>query len=97
MTEHISNLKSRVETLDHHFEHQLSSVEDHIKSLLGKLNEREDLTEDRIDELEAMVKKVAVLCSGAVVIILNNIIIIIILKIFSSSLSCHCDIAVTCM
>ena len=58
LTELITKLKSRVETLDHHFEHQLSSVEDHIKNLLGKLNEREDKSEKRIKELEEIVKRV---------------------------------------
>ena len=44
-------------TLDHHVEHSLVSVDDHLSNMIGKLNKREDKAEDRIGSLEAEVKK----------------------------------------
>jgi len=41
-------------------------VEDHIKNLLGKLNEREDKSEERIKELEEVVKKVGIVVMLAI-------------------------------
>lgn len=46
------------ETLDHHVEHQLASVMDHIKNLIGKIEKREDSSENRITNLEGIIKKV---------------------------------------
>lgn len=46
------------ETLDHHVEHQLASVTDHIKNLIGKLEKREDKSETRLTNLEEIIKKV---------------------------------------
>jgi len=43
--------------LDHHLEHELASVQDHIENLLGKVGKREDQAELRIDSLETAVKK----------------------------------------
>jgi mannose-binding lectin 2 len=45
------------ETLDHHVEHQLASVVDHIKNLIGKLEKREDKSETRLTNLEEIIKK----------------------------------------
>lgn len=45
------------ETLDHHVEHQFASVYDHIKSLIGKVEKREDKSETRLENLENLVKK----------------------------------------
>lgn len=47
------------ETLDHHVEHQLASVVDHIKNLISKLEKREDKSETRLTNLEAIIKKVS--------------------------------------
>jgi len=57
LLEHFTKLLTTVETLDHHIEHQLTSVDDHIKNLLNKITEREDKSEGRIAELESIVKK----------------------------------------
>lgn len=51
------------ETLDHHVEHQLASVVDHIKNLISKLEKREDKSETRLTNLEAIIKKVRRLSS----------------------------------
>jgi len=61
MSEVINKLIATVETQDHHVEHELAAVEDHIKNLLGKVKEREDKSEGRIENLEALVKKVRAL------------------------------------
>ena len=45
------------ETLDHHVEHQLASVVDHIKNLISKLEKREDKSETRLTNLEDIIKK----------------------------------------
>jgi mannose-binding lectin 2 len=47
------------ETLDHHVEHQLASVVDHIKNLISKLEKREDKSETRLTNLEDIIKKVS--------------------------------------
>lgn len=47
---------SKHETLDHHVEHELASVYDHIKSLIGKLEKREDKSESRLEQLESLIK-----------------------------------------
>lgn len=46
------------ETLDHHVEHQMASVVDHIKNLIGKLEKREEKSENRLTNLEDIIKKV---------------------------------------
>ena len=58
LLDHFTKLLTTVETLDHHVEHQLTAVDDHIKNLLNKISEREDKSEGRIAELESIVKKV---------------------------------------
>ncbi len=46
------------DTLDHHVEHQLAAVMDHIKNLIGKLEKREDNAESRIENIEKLIKQV---------------------------------------
>ena len=58
LLDHFTKLLTTVETLDHHVEHQLTAVDDHIKNLLHKISEREDKSEGRIAQLESIVKKV---------------------------------------
>lgn len=53
----INDLMDRVDLLDHHVEHELASVEDHIKSLLGKIEKREDKSEFRIDTIEKEIRE----------------------------------------
>jgi len=57
LLDHFTKLLTTVETLDHHVEHQLTAVDDHIKNLLHKISEREDKSEGRIAQLESIVKK----------------------------------------
>jgi hypothetical protein len=47
------------ETLNHHVEHQVASIMDHIKNLIGKLEKREDKSEVRIEHLETLIKEVS--------------------------------------
>jgi hypothetical protein len=47
------------DTLDHHVEHQLAAVMDHIKSLIGKIEKREDNAENRIENIEKLIKQVS--------------------------------------
>ena len=51
-----------LEVADHHVEHELAAVQDHIKNLIGKIQQREDKAETRIENLEGLVKKVCSLC-----------------------------------
>lgn len=57
MAEAISKLMESLETLDHHVEHQLAAVMDHIKNLVAKLEKREDTSESRITNLEGLIKE----------------------------------------
>ncbi len=53
----LNDLFITVENQDHHIEHEFAEVRDHIKNLLGKLEKKEQESEDRIEVLEGMVKK----------------------------------------
>jgi mannose-binding lectin 2 len=53
----VSNLLEKLNTLDHHVEHEFVSVDDHINNMIAKLEKREDKSEGRIEILEADVKK----------------------------------------
>jgi hypothetical protein len=64
LTDVVNKLIDAHETLDHHVEHQLASVVDHIKNLLSKLEKREDTSENRLQNLENMVKKVRIVLPG---------------------------------
>eukprot|EP00601_Ochromonadales_sp_CCMP2298_P032910 CAMPEP_0173357114 /NCGR_PEP_ID=MMETSP1144-20121109/18690_1 /TAXON_ID=483371 /ORGANISM="non described non described, Strain CCMP2298" /LENGTH=395 /DNA_ID=CAMNT_0014305997 /DNA_START=66 /DNA_END=1254 /DNA_ORIENTATION=- len=56
-SDEVNKALEQLQTLDHHLEHELAAVQDHIKNLLGKMAAREDRAEDRIADLEGMVKK----------------------------------------
>ena len=43
---------------DHRIEHEFESIRDNIKNLIGKLEKKEKESEDRIEILEDMIKKV---------------------------------------
>lgn len=59
----IHEIRSAQAVLDHHLEHELASVKDHIDTLVSKLDKREDKAETRITGLEEIVKKVLSLFS----------------------------------
>eukprot|EP01038_Epipyxis_sp_PR26KG_P011075 gene11075-14869_t len=53
----INDVMVKLEVLDHHVEHQMAAVADHVKNLLVKLEKKEENAESRIEELENLVKK----------------------------------------
>jgi lectin, mannose-binding 2 len=53
----VNEMLEKHNKLDHHIEHQFVSVDDHLSNMIGKLEKREDKSEDRIVSLEAEVKK----------------------------------------
>lgn len=55
LEEAINTLISKQTYMDHHFEHELVSVEDHLKNLQGKLGQRDSLDE-RLSEIEDRVQ-----------------------------------------
>lgn len=57
LEEVINRIISKHETLDHHVEHQVAAIMDHIKNLISKLEKREDKSEARIENLEALIQK----------------------------------------
>lgn len=59
MEQIINSIIDDHDTLDHHVEHQLASVMDHIKNLIGKIEKREDKSETRIENLEKLIKQVS--------------------------------------
>jgi hypothetical protein len=61
----IAKMLDLMSVMDHHVEHEFAQVDDHIKNLIGKLAAREDKSESRIDQLEALVKKVPLLVQCA--------------------------------
>lgn len=54
----VNDLMKQYETLDHHVEHEFAAVADNIKNLIGKLEKREDKSESRLENLEALIKQV---------------------------------------
>jgi hypothetical protein len=50
----IDSLLKKHDVLDHHVEHALVSVDDHIANMIGKLEKREDKSESRIGDLESV-------------------------------------------
>lgn len=57
MEEAIEKLTAKINFLDHHFEHELETVEDGIKTMNKKIESRETKSENRLDNLELVVKK----------------------------------------
>mmetsp|Transcript_44888 Transcript_44888/g.122979 ORF Transcript_44888/g.122979 Transcript_44888/m.122979 type:complete len:207 (-) Transcript_44888:860-1480(-) len=51
----MSKILDKLEYLEHHTEHELMAVEDHIKVSTSKLQAQEAISEGRIDELETKV------------------------------------------
>jgi hypothetical protein len=50
----INDLMGKGEFLDHHVEHALASIDDHIANMIAKLEKREDKSESRIGDLESV-------------------------------------------
>ena len=48
----INDIYGKIDFADHHVEHELASVNDHILNMLGKIEKREDKSESRIDNIE---------------------------------------------
>ena len=48
----INSILQQISFIDHHVEHELVSVEDKLVNLLGKLEKKEDISENRIATLE---------------------------------------------
>eukprot|EP01039_Chlorochromonas_danica_P003611 gene3612-3954_t len=57
LEEVINKIINKHETLDHHVEHQVAAIMDHIKNLIKKLEQREDKSEQRIENLEGLIQK----------------------------------------
>eukprot|EP00633_Aureoumbra_lagunensis_P001855 CAMPEP_0197295658 /NCGR_PEP_ID=MMETSP0890-20130614/36160_1 /TAXON_ID=44058 ORGANISM="Aureoumbra lagunensis, Strain CCMP1510" /NCGR_SAMPLE_ID=MMETSP0890 /ASSEMBLY_ACC=CAM_ASM_000533 /LENGTH=268 /DNA_ID=CAMNT_0042771763 /DNA_START=453 /DNA_END=1256 /DNA_ORIENTATION=- len=51
----INNLLSKFDYLEHHVEHELVSVDDHVRVTLDKLSKQEQNSEKRIEQLEKQV------------------------------------------
>lgn len=58
LEDHANEVLTKLDFMDHHVEHELVAVNDHIESMLGKMKKREDVAEGRIDNLEETVRKV---------------------------------------
>lgn len=50
----LNDLLGKAEFLDHHVEHALASIDDHIANMIGKIEKREDKSESRIGDLESV-------------------------------------------
>lgn len=50
----LNDLLGKAEFLDHHVEHALASIDDHIANMIGKIEKREDKSESRIGDLETV-------------------------------------------
>jgi hypothetical protein len=44
----------KLDVFDHHVEHELTAINDHIANLLSKIEKREDKAELRIENIEAV-------------------------------------------
>ena len=55
----VDEMLVRFDNLDLHVEHELAAVSDKLTNLLGKIEKREDKAEQRIEDLETVVKKVS--------------------------------------
>jgi mannose-binding lectin 2 len=52
----VSELQEKLDFLHHKMEHELASIEDHIKVTTSKLSAQEAISEGRIDEIEKSIK-----------------------------------------
>lgn len=52
--EQLNDMVGQYQKLDHHVEHALASVQDHIANMISKLEKREDKSEGRIEDLESV-------------------------------------------
>ena len=54
----MNRILNRMEYMDHHYEHHFVTNSDNIDHVKAKLDKREHDSEERIDDLELLVKKV---------------------------------------
>jgi lectin, mannose-binding 2 len=52
LEEAMNTLLEKMEYNEHHLEHELVSIDDHLKSMVGKLEKKEDESESRIEVIE---------------------------------------------
>lgn len=52
LEEAMNTLLEKMEYNDHHLEHELVSIDDHLKSMVGKLEKKEDESQSRIGVIE---------------------------------------------
>jgi mannose-binding lectin 2 len=52
LEEAVNNILEKLEYNDHHLEHELVSVDDHLKAMIGKLESKEDNSASRIADIE---------------------------------------------
>lgn len=57
LEEAVNTILTKIEYLDHHFEHEIIAVSDGIDNVINKLAKREDTSESRLEGLEGFVKK----------------------------------------
>ena len=50
-----NELLQKQKYMDHHLEHELIGINDHISNVLGKLEKREDVSEARIKNVEEVI------------------------------------------
>ena len=53
----MNNVLNKLEFLDHHFEHHFATLQDNVDAVKSKVDKREHQSEDRIKELEDLMKK----------------------------------------
>lgn len=61
MEDAVNSLYEKIDFYDHHVEHELTAIFDHIESVTNKLKQREDTADTRIDGLEELVSSVSTL------------------------------------
>ena len=54
----MNRLLNRMEYMDHHYEHHFVTNSDNIDHVKAKLDKRDQSAEERIDDLEVLVRKV---------------------------------------
>ena len=77
----MNRLLNRMEYMDHHYEHHFVTNSDNIDHVKAKLDQREQSAEERIDDLEVLIRKVVSSIFMIILVFYFNIIVIFLLKI----------------